>query len=197
MPRSNPYWGIQNLCVILAYPVGSLKTLLGSKECELPELEFRGGVVKLQAHRISGHLQRELKLLLEKCGMKFEDEQLSSNLTKGRGSVSSSSEQPEIASFTELSKYPKNEAELSDAKARLRTKRVRLEDIRDVQRPGSHISAAVVDRMDRLQALLLSFEDSVKIEIQDADREWCFQQWEHLRPTLMDKSQPRNTEKKD
>ena len=62
------------------------------------------------------------------------------------------------------------------------------EMLTDVQRPGTHVNAAVVDRMDRLQALLLSFEEDGDCEAQEVDREWCFQQWEILRETLMAKT---------
>ena len=60
-----------------------------------------------------------------------------------------------------------------------------LSILADVQRPGTHISAAaVVDKMDRLQALLLS---------QDEDRDWCFRQWEILQPVLFDKKPDQNS----
>ena len=58
----------------------------------------------------------------------------------------------------------------------------------DVQRPGPHINAAIIERMDRLQALLLSFEGQGELEMQDADRDWCLRQWEILRPPLLDKA---------
>ena len=57
----------------------------------------------------------------------------------------------------------------------------------DVQRPGLHISAAVIDKMDRLQALLLSFEEEEIKETTDEDREWSFSQWEVIKPILLDK----------
>ena len=59
----------------------------------------------------------------------------------------------------------------------------------DVQRPGLHISAAVIDRMDRLQALLLSFDEGEAKDTTDEDREWCFRQWEVVKPILLDKRQ--------
>ena len=52
--------------------------------------------------------------------------------------------------------------------------------------PGIHITAAIIPKMDRLQALLLSFEEENMQEVNDADREWCFGQWEVLRTTLPD-----------
>ena len=39
--------------------------------------------------------------------------------------------------------------------------------------------------MDRLQALLLSFEDGAADEVPDEDREWCMQQWSLLQPELL------------
>ena len=57
----------------------------------------------------------------------------------------------------------------------------------DIQRPGVHITAAVIDKMDRLQALLLSFDEGSKQEATDEDREWCFGQWEVLKATLLDR----------
>ena len=56
----------------------------------------------------------------------------------------------------------------------------------DVQRPGTHITAVVIEKMDRLQALLLSFEAGTEQEVTDVDREWCFGQWEALRATMLD-----------
>ena len=62
-----------------------------------------------------------------------------------------------------------------------------LSMLADVQRPGTHISAGVIDRMDRLQALLLSFDEGMAQEASEADREWCFGQWGVLRPVLLDR----------
>ena len=58
----------------------------------------------------------------------------------------------------------------------------------DVQRPGPHINAAIIERMDRLQALLLSFEGPSEMEMTDNDRDWCLRQWDVLRLSLLDKS---------
>ena len=74
--------------------------------------------------------------------------------------------------------------DLSTAAVRVRFLRSMLTD---VQRPGLHISAAVIERMDRLQALLLSFEEETIRDTTDEDREWCFRQWEAIRPILLDK----------
>ena len=59
----------------------------------------------------------------------------------------------------------------------------------DAQRPGPHINAAIIDRMDRLQALLLSFEGQSEGDMTDGDRDWCLKQWEVLRASTLDKSQ--------
>ena len=61
-----------------------------------------------------------------------------------------------------------------------------LSVLSDYQRPGPQVSAVVIEKMDRLQALLLSFEGSGG-EVQEEDREWCIAQWEQLRDRLMDK----------
>ena len=63
----------------------------------------------------------------------------------------------------------------------------------DFQRPGTHVSAVVIDKMDRLQALLLSFDEGVKQEMQDEDRDWCLRQWDMLRPLLLDKKREQGT----
>ena len=63
----------------------------------------------------------------------------------------------------------------------------------EVQRPGTHITAVVIDKMDRLQALLLSFDDGVEMDVTDVDRDWCFNQWAELRATLMDVRQEAGT----
>ena len=60
--------------------------------------------------------------------------------------------------------------------------------LQDVQRPGLHISASVIDKMDRLQALLLSFDEGEAREVADEDREWCFRQWEAMKAILLDKT---------
>ena len=57
----------------------------------------------------------------------------------------------------------------------------------DIQRPGPHVSAVVVEKMDRLQALLLSFDEGAPHDTSDEDRDWCLRQWEVLRPTLLDR----------
>ena len=62
-----------------------------------------------------------------------------------------------------------------------------LSMLADVQRPGNRISAAVIERMDRLQALLLSFGEGVEQDITEEDRKWCFSQWGVVRPVLLDK----------
>ena len=41
----------------------------------------------------------------------------------------------------------------------------------DVKRPGPRINAAIIERMDRLQALLLAFEGPSEMEMTDNDRD--------------------------
>ena len=62
-----------------------------------------------------------------------------------------------------------------------------LSMLADVQRPGAHITSAVIERVDRLQALLLSFQEGADREVTEEDREWCFSQWGVVRPVLLDK----------
>ena len=62
-----------------------------------------------------------------------------------------------------------------------------LSMLADIQRPGTHVSAVVIEKMDRLQALLLSFDEGVKRDMEDEDRDWCLRQWDILRPALLDK----------
>ena len=65
----------------------------------------------------------------------------------------------------------------------------------DVQRPGPRINAAIIERMDRLQALLLSSEGQGEVEMTDNDRDWCLRQWDVLRSSLLDKSQKTTRER--
>ena len=67
-----------------------------------------------------------------------------------------------------------------------------LSVLADIQRPGPHISAVVVEKMDRLQALLLSFDEGENQDTSDEDRDWCLRQWEILRLTLLDRKRERS-----
>ena len=62
-----------------------------------------------------------------------------------------------------------------------------LSMLADLQRPGPHVSATVLEKMDRLQALLLSFEEGGEQEMSEEARDWCFRQWDVIRPSLLDK----------
>ena len=52
----------------------------------------------------------------------------------------------------------------------------------DAQRPGPHINAAVIEKMDRLQALLLSFDGAGEAEMTEGDHEWCLKDRDHKSP---------------
>ena len=62
-----------------------------------------------------------------------------------------------------------------------------LSMLADTQHPGTHVSAVVVEKMDRLQALLLSFDEGGQHETSDEDREWSLRHWDILRPTLLER----------
>ena len=66
-----------------------------------------------------------------------------------------------------------------------------LSMLRDVQRPGPHVNRVVTERMDRLQALLLSFEDPAKVEVLEEDREWCMEQWSAVQGVLLSAVKPK------
>ena len=65
-----------------------------------------------------------------------------------------------------------------------------LSMLRDIQRPGPHVHRGVLERMDRLQALLLSFEDADSEEVLEDDREWCMEQWQALQAELLSSVKP-------
>ena len=66
-----------------------------------------------------------------------------------------------------------------------------LSMLRDIQRPGPHVHRGVLERMDRLQALLLSFEDAGSEEVLEDDREWCMEQWQPLQVELLSSVKPK------